>query len=475
MRSIILTLITGFALQIGTAQQSWDLEKCINYAVQNSIDIRQTDLGVQNADVQLKQDEQQRYPSLSGSVGAFSNFGRTVDPTTNEFINANFLSNNFGLNLNVLLYNGGRLKNQIAQSKVDREAMMTDKKSMIATVTLNVVNAYFEALLAQDNYTNAEIQVKTITDQIGQMTKLVDAGSRAKFEIYDLEAQLASSEQQQTLAQNRIDLSMLNLKGVMNIDPSTEMTLDVPPMDQLTYTDLENTPFEKIYENVISTRPEVQALDYRIKSGEIGVDIAKSAFYPSITAGGSMNSNYSNQAKEANDVTFNFSDPETILLNGAQSEVQFLERNIGSLSQIPYFNQIDNNFSYGFGVQANIPIFNNYLAKGNSERAKINLENLRTNKEKFIIDLRNLLGQYLTDAKASKRNLEAADKVLAARQIAYDNAQKRFDLGAINSFDYISIQDQLNTARTDQILAKYDYMLKIKVLDFYQGFPVVLK
>jgi len=294
-------------------------------------------------------------------------------------------------------------------------------------------------------------------------------------ELYDLEAQLATSEQQQTLAQNRIDLSMLNLKGVMNLDPETEMTLDIPPLDQLAYTDLDNTPFETIYRNVISTRPELQALDMRIRSGEVGIDIAKSAFYPSINLGGSLNSNFSNQARVPNDVTSEVTDPQNILLNGQPSQIQFFQPVVNSFSQVPYFNQIDNNFSYGAGVQANIPIFNNYFAKGNTERARINLENLRAEKDRFIIDLRNLLGQFVTDARAAKRNLAAAEKVLEARQIAVDNATRRFELGAINSFDYISIQDQLNTARTDQILAKYDYMLKIKVLDFYQGHPVTLK
>jgi len=373
------------------------------------------------------------------------------------------------------LYNGGRLKNQITQSEHDKEAFESDKNSMIATVTLNVVNAYFEALLARDNYTNSEIQVKTIQDQIDQMNKLVSAGSRARFELYDLEAQFASSEQQQTLAQNRIDLAMLNLKGVMNLDPNTEITLQVPPLDQLSYTDLDNVPFETIYKNVISTRPEVEALDWRIKSGEMGIDIAKSSFYPSISVGGSLNSNYSNQARQPNGILLGLSDPENVVINNDPAQIQFFETQITGFAQTPYFNQINDNFSYGIGLQATIPIFNNYVAKGNTERAKINLENLRINKERYIIDLRNLLGQLVTDAKASKRNLEAADKVLEARQIAADNAAKRFELGAINSFDYISIQDQLNTARTDQILAKYDYMLKIKVLDFYQGYPVTLK
>ncbi len=475
MKNLFSVIIAVLLFQTAGAQQNWDLERCILYAIENSIDVRQSDFGVQDAEIVLKQNEQQRYPSLTGSVGAFTNFGRTIDPTTNEFITSAFLSNNFGLNLNVLLYNGGRIKNQISQSEYDKQALESDKNSMIATVTLNVVSAYFEALLARDNLTNSEIQVKSIQDQIDQMNKLVTAGSRARFELYDLEAQLATSEQQQTIAQNRIDLAMLNLKGVMNLDPNTEITLDVPPLDQLVYTDLDNTPFETIYNNVIRTRPEVEALDLRIKSGEVGIDIAKSSFYPTINLGGSVNSNFSNQARQPDGVAIVLSDPQDVIINNDPSQIQFFQPEATSLSQIPYFNQIDNNFSYGVGIQANIPIFANYQAKGNTERARINLENLRTEKERYIIDIRNLLGQVVTDAKAAKRNLEASDKVLEARQIASDNAKKRFELGAINSFDYISIQDQLNTARTDQILAKYDYMLKIKVLDFYQGYPVTIK
>jgi len=138
MRNLYSLVIALLLSQAICAQESWDLEKCIAYAVQNSLDVRQSDYGVQDAEIVLKQNEQQRYPSLSGSVGAFSNFGRTIDPTTNEFITSAFLSNNFGLNLNVLLYNGGRLKNQITQSQYDKEALESDKNSMIATVTLNV-------------------------------------------------------------------------------------------------------------------------------------------------------------------------------------------------------------------------------------------------------------------------------------------------------------------------------------------------
>ncbi len=146
-----------------------------------------------------------------------------------------------------------------------------------------------------------------------------------------------------------------------------------------------------------------------------------------------------------------------------------------SFSTIPYFTQVADNKSLGFGFSANIPIYSNYNTKGNIERSKLNVLNQKAERDKYSINLRNTLGQLITDVKAAKRNLDASNKVLSAREIAFEKAEKRYNLGAINSFDYTSIQDQLNQGRTDQIIAKYDYMLKAKVLDFYQGYPVSLK
>ena len=454
-------------------QDTWTLEKCIDYAIENSIDLIQADLSISDAEVVKKMNKHSRLPSLSGSANSFTNFGRTIDPTTNDFVTSTFLSNNFSLNAGITLYNGGRLKNLIRQADLDRLAFEADKNSMVVTVTLDVIGAYFEVLLAQDNFENAEIQLKTIDDQIDQMKKLVEAGSRAQFEILDLEAQKASSEQQVTLAQNRIDLALLSLKGIMNLSPTTDMIVTSPNINQLTYTDIDNATFEEIYNRVVTARPELEALDLRIKSGELELDIAKSLGLPLLTAGGSLSSRYSNQAKEPLDlVTQRITTPAFI--NGEEVQFGVDQTFPGGFSNTPYLDQLDNNFSYGVGVSVSVPILDNYNIKGNKERAKINLENLRTNKERFIVDLRNILGQYITDARAAKRNLDASEKVLSAREIAFENAEKRFNLGAINSFDYISIQDQLNTARIDQIIAKYDYMLKIKILDYYQGYPVSL-
>ena len=474
MRNFLLVFILGLSSGLIGAQEVWDLEMCLSYAIEHSIDIQQSDYLIDDAAIQTKISESQRYPSLSAGVGANWNTGRTVDPTTNDFNNATFFSNGYQVNSGVLLYGGGRLKKAIEQSRINESAADADKSSMINSISLNVVGAYFEVLFAKDNLSNAQVQYKTISDQIGQMQKMVDAGSRAQFEIFDLEAQKATAEQQITLAENRIDLAFLNLKGLMNFDPSSELDVAVPPVEQKVYSDPELSSFDEILERVVSSRPELRAYDLRLASAEKNIEIAEAQLVPSLSFGVNFGTNYSAQAKKvAGGTTEDVFQPVTIdNVPALLGTSQFVPTGFNT---IPYFNQIADNKSLGFGFSANIPIYNNYNTKGNIERSKLNVLNQKAERDKYSINLRNTLGQLITDVKAAKRTLAASNKVLSAREIAFDNADKRYSLGAINSFDYTSIQDQLNQGRTDQIIAKYDYMLKAKVLDFYQGYPVSLK
>ncbi len=456
------------------SQEVWDLEQCLSYALEHSLDLQQSDYALDDATIQSRINRSQQYPNLSFSSNAFWNTGRTIDPTTNEFNNTTFFSNGLQINSGVLLYNGGRIKKNIAQGYIDESVTKEDRSAMANTITLNVISAYFEVLFAKDNLANSEVQLNTINDQIDQMKKLIAAGSRAQFEIYDLESQQATSEQEITLGQNRIELALLNLKGILNLSPSFDLDVASPPVEQKVYSDPDLSSFDEILERVVQSRPEMRAFDLRIESAALGVEIAESQLYPSLTFGINFSTNFSNRSRRVSDGTIQtFS--EEVFINGNPATIgrnQFVPTDF---STIPYFNQFGDNKSVGFGFNATLPIYSNYNTKGSIERNKLNVLNQKIEKEKYSVELRNTLGKLITDVKAAKRNLTAANKVLQAREISFINAQKRFNLGAINSFDFTSIQDQLYRARTEQILAKYDYMLKAKVLDFYQGYPVSLK
>jgi outer membrane protein len=465
-------LLIAILQNIGLSQDEWSLNRCIQYAIENSFDIYQSDLELERSAINTKQSRDSRLPDLSGSANAFVNFGRSIDPTTNSFVTTTFFSNGYSLNTNMTLYNGGRIKNSILQSEEFEKVSEAQKSTALNMLTLNTVSAFFEVLFAQDNYDNVNLQVKAINDQIDQMIKLVDAGSRAKFELFDLEAQQATSEQDLVIAQNRIDIAMVQLKAIINLPSEQELRVKKPDFDQQVYTNLDLLLFEDAYQRALAFQPATRQLDHQINAASIGVEIAESAFYPFIGIGGSAGTNYSNQGREivgTEDISVN----SEVLINN-QPAVITTQSSFPVFDNSPYGTQFTDNFNYGFGLNVSVPIYNRGATKANVSRAKIDLENLETEKNKNLVIVRNDLMQLITDAKASKLSLDAAEKTLKAREISYENAEKRYQLGALNSYDYISIQDQVNTARTNYLLAKYDYVLRVKLLDYYQGYPVGL-
>ena len=473
MKKTITTLLFLSFIALLSAQESWDLERCVIHAISNSLDVKQAELNISSSELSTRLSQEERYPSLSFSTNTYLNFGRSIDPTSNEFITASFFSNNYSINTGVTLYDGGRLKKSIEHNKVLEGVAHADLETARATLTRNVLAAYFEVLFSIDYFENGLIQLKTVEDQMTQMQKMIDAGSRAAFELYDLQAQRATIEQSNTAANNRIELAYINLKSLLNLPNGYDIRIAEPPVEQKVYTPLVVVTLDEVVSKAWDFLPESAAADMRIKSTQLGVEIAKAGFYPTITFGGSLSSNFSNQAKQVDGGIVGLSD-QGVFIDGNPAVISFPTFS-PNLVNTPYFNQIDNNFGYGFGAQINVPIYSNYRTKGSVQRAKIDLETNRINKDRTFNNLYNTMGGLLADARAAKEQLNATERTLQARQIALDNAEKRYGLGAINSYDYISIQDQLNTAKTNQIIARYDYMYKVKLLDYYQGYPVQLK
>lgn len=464
---ILMISVSGFS------QDEWSLKKCVQYALENSFDMFQEELNIDNAEIDTKLSQQERHPSLSANSNVGWNFGRSIDPTSNSFVTTTFFTNGYSLNTGISLYEGGRIKKGIQRSEILEKIARENKNSTANLLTLNVVSSFFEVLFAEDNMTNVGVQLKSINDQIDQMKKLVDAGSRAQFELYDLEAQLATSEQDITIAQNRIDLAYLSLKALLNLPSDYDMTLSKPDFEQNIYTNLQIATLDEVYERALQFWPSSRSLEYQVESAMVNVDIAKSTLMPSLSLGGSLSTNYSNQGREViggADQAFS----SEVLINQQPATIT-TSSFVPEFGKAGYFNQVGDNFGYGFGFNLGIPIYSRGINKSNVQKAKINLENIKIEKSKNDIELKNSMMQILTDARAAKLSYDASAKTLRAREIASDNAKKRYNLGAINSYEYISIQDQYNTAKTNFLLAQYDYMLKVKLLDYYQGYPVWLE
>ncbi len=439
IRGLLLTvfLLTKLAAH---SQEAWDLQRCINYAWENSINIKQATYGVDLQQVNKKQNEAARYPSLSGSANMGINFGRSIDITTQDFLTESIFSTNYGLSSGVLLWNAGRINKSIDQSQLDLDAASKDVEQAKRDIALNVGTSYLNALFASENLTIVQNSLDLTKEQLTQIDKLIQAGSRPRNDRLDIVAQMSNDEQLIVTAENNLAIAIMNLKQLMNLDVEREISLVPPPETVFVETDPDQLTFSEVYRNALLHQPNIIAGEARLKSAEVGVEIANTGKYPSVFANGNLNSAHSNR--------------------------NFLEQS--------YFAQLDNNLRYGIGLGANIPIYDNYSAKANVQRAELNVLNTEAQNEQLYQTLRTNVQQSLSDARAAKRALQASETTVEARKAAFDNAEKRFNLGAINTFEYVNAKNQYESSKVNYIISKYDYLFRSKIVDFYMGKTITL-
>ena len=431
------------------AQDIWNLEKCINHAMQNNLDLQQGRLSIEQANISNKTASHSRYPSLNGSTNLGLNFGRTIDPTNNEFITQSFFSNGFSLSSGVTLYSSGRISNTIKQSEVNQESASYSVKQSERDIALFVANAYLSVLFAEENLKNAVAQQNLNSEQYNQV------------ELLSIISQ-----------QNAVTIAFLNLKQLLLIEPGYEMILDRPSNVEI-ISDSDMITFDEIYASALSSQPGIRAAELDVRSAEFGEKIAKASLYPSINASGNIGTQYSNQGRKLDGFNVGTNDSQ-VLIDGAPSVIT--SQSVSPiLIENPYVNQLDENISYGLGLGVSVPIYNNYRVKAGMEQARLNTMSSTLNVERQKNTLKTNVQQALADAQAASKSYRAAKKSRDAQSAAYTNATKQYDLGAINSFDYVNSRALLDNAEISLIIAKYDYLFKAKVVDFYMGRPISLK
>ncbi len=469
----LFTLFTLICISItGQAQEKWSLQRCIEYALENNLTIEQAELGVQNADISVTQAKHNRYPTLNASSSLNKNFGRSIDPVTNDFISQSFVGNNISLQSGVTLFNGFRIANSLKQAKIDQVASKYDLDQSKRDISLAVANNYLSGLFADENLAIANTQLETSKEQLVQTEKLINAGLRPANESLDILAQIANNEQQVIAAENSKVIALLGLKRLLRLEPEVDMVLEVPT-DVTVESDPDLLTFTDVYNSALQSQPNVKAGDARIESARMGEKISKSGTMPRLTAFGSVQSNYNDQAPLFED----FMDvlvPSDVVINGENAVLSELRSIPTVISEKPYFTQVDENLSYGVGLSLNVPIYNNYTARLGMERAKINILNTENQNAQLKEQLKTTVQQVLADAKAAKRRLNATQRSVEASKASFDNADKSFNAGTINTFQYVTLKNALAQAEVNAVIAKYEYLFALKIIDFYMGKPLKL-
>lgn len=437
-------LISGLIFS-GYAQQSssvYDLETAVSVALENNLSLRRSELNQLTIEANLLQDKGARYPALSTSSSAGYRWGRSINPVTNLFQTSRIGNINLSASSNATIYAGGRLSNAVKQSKTDFEAGMYNIEAAQNDITLNIINLFINVVFNREQVKIAENQLSTTKEQFERTTKLVNAGSLPFSDQLDLQAQNATNQLEVINSKNALRIAKLNLAQAMQI-PFTEDFDVIEPEFEINELLMATESPEKIYDTALGIMPEIKAAAANVESAEYSVKVAKGAYLPTFGIGANVFSNYVDQA-------------------------------FGNTDRLAFGTQIDNNLSEAVSLQLSIPIFTQFNNKSSLQRARVQKQISEVTELEAKNQLRQDIESSFNAAIAAEQSYEASVIRVSSLQESFRISQQRFDLGAINSVDFQVAQNNLFNAQADLLNAKYTYIFRVKVLDFYLGNPINL-
>ncbi len=451
--------------------QQYDLGQCIEFAIDNSLQLQQANLNVRNSEISQQLAIESRFPSLNITSSLGGNFGRTIDPTTNTFVVSSLYTNGFSLNSGFVLYNGNRINNTIKQARIEADVARKERDQSLNDLSLAVAQAYLNLLLAFDNYEAAQVNLELTREQLDQTRKLVEAGALPLADLLEVESQLALNEQEIVTANNNIVLGRLELKQLMFMQPDETLEIVRPDLESELEVPIINP--SEVFNAALQTQPQVTASELRIESALKEEEIAKSRWYPTISTFVQLNTNYSSIARTPSGFDIVQSPPTPVIIDGETSVIQFFQE-VPTFDNQPYFDQLDRNLGVGVGIQISLPLYNNGQTRLGVERARLGKYASDLELEQTKLQLKNDVERSVADANAAWQTLMASNKALRAAERVLQDAGNRLAAGVINSFEYTNAKTRYDNAVINQLLAKYEYIFRLKVIDFYLGKPIRL-
>ncbi len=463
--AFLYTAVNGFAQK--STPEKWDLLKCVQYALDHNITIKQQDIQAQIAALTYKQAVASQYPNLNLTSNLNLYTGRSIDRTTNQFTTGSVFNNTFSLQSNVDVFNWFSKKNNIAGNKYDKEAASASVDKLKNDISLNIAAAYLQTLLAKEQVNASTLQINLTRAQLDNTIKQVKAGSVPELNQVQLESQLATDSFNLISAQGTETQSLLLIKSLLNLDAGTPFDIVAPPVDKIPVDPIAELMPETVYALAVKNLPQQRVNNLRLLAAKKYADAAKGNLYPSISVGAALQTNYSTQKNRfRNPVLKGF---DTIgVVSGSNAAVLAPSFTYSTFAN-PYFDQFSNNLNSGVGLTLSVPVFNGRQARTNWEKQKLQVQNLSLQQESDNLSLKQDVYKAYTDAMTALQKFNSSSKAVEATQKAYDFSQKRYNVGLLNTIDLIISQNNLFTARVNKLSAQYDYVFKMKVLEFYKG------
>ena len=439
IRTIFTITYLLFAMLFASAQaqEIWSLQKCIDYALDNNIKIKQGVITTEYQQNQLKQTKFSRLPNLNGQVSQNLSFGRTLIFPENTYKDINSAQTDFGLGTSVPIFQGFQITNNISKLELDFQASVEDLAKAKSDISVNIASTFLEILFAKDLVKVSEDQLTVTNLQIKQINEKVDAGSLARGSLLEIQAQAAGEELNLVNAKNQLQLAKLRLTQLLELPIIDNFDVEVPLLPEIS-AQASIISSGEVYKSALLTRPEIKGADMRYQSSQYQLKMAKGTLYPTVSLYANLSTLYNNQR----DISFS--------------------------------EQLRVNQRKGVGAQMNIPIFTRFQNKLQIDNARLQVLNTELEFESTKKLLRSDIETAQTNAIAALNRFTSNQKAVSSMKEAFRYSEEKFGVGLVNAVEYNTAKTKLAKSESDLLQAKYEFIFRTKILDFYRGLPLTL-
>lgn len=466
---VYMTIIcAGVGMAQDPSATKLTLRQAVETGITNNLDVQQSNLQMQSDKINWNQARLNLLPDLNGTAGSGINLGRSVDPTTNSYINQQANVSNYGLSSGVILFNGLSMQNAIKQNSLTYQASKMDWQQAKDNLTIDIILAYLQVLSFEDLLEQSRNQETLSKSQVDRLVILDKDGAIQPSLLSDLRGQYANDQLAIITAQNQLETAKISLAKLMNVPYDKNMQLE--RIDAESYaTRYEDTP-DKIYSTALQQFALVKAVDLRRESAAKAVKVARGQLFPTLSLNGNLNTNYSSASR--NEIFLGsfreVNSQDYVLVNGSPSKVVYMQPNT-TFEKVGYGKQLNNNLFNTISLNLQVPLFNNWQQRNRIKLAQLTLKNNELIAKTTKTQLQQSIEQaYVNMTTAADRYKTLLEQVEAFSQ-SFHAAEIRFNSGVGNSIDYLTAKNNLDRSNINTISAKYDYVLRTKILDYYQG------
>jgi len=411
-------------------------------------------------------------PSLNGDGNHYYRTGKTLNTETYQYVDKGFQGGNVNLSTEVTLFNGLQNFNTISKNKLNLLAQLETVEKVKNDITLNVSTAYLQILLNKELRDNAKQQLNITLDQIEKTKKLYEIGNAAKGDLLQIESQAAAEKAALTNTENNLKISYLDLSQLLNLEDIENFEILIPEIPIINFSG-DISSVNSVYNDALEFLPEIKSADLLLKSSQKDLAISKGRISPTISLGYQYSSRYSELSNRITGMDVAQSTSPTAITESGENVYDYYARNTYADSY-PYLDQISDNASQGIYIALRIPIFNNWQTGNAISQAKINLSDSRLNldlqKQNLFKSIQQARIQAIAAMDKYLANLEAVESI----EEAFRYTEQKYQVGLVDILEYKTAKNQLNKTKSDLAQAKYEYIFRTKILDFYKGEQISL-